>query len=398
MTPMRDDVILLAGVKDPVNRPLTPFSKQAMAFLDTLSLRIRAASRQFAPEVVSFGFWCRSAHLLQLKERHSTAGIRIGRGLLFHVAPANVPTMFAYSYAIGLLAGNANIVRVSGRSGDSAFRLCELIRKVLEESRFSEIRKRTSIISYEKSTEITGEYMSKCDGRVIWGGDGTVREMRAFPIPPHAVEAVFPDRWSAAILGQRALTEMDSEAFSACVHDFYNDTYVMDQRGCSSPQMVLWLCDGGNPAVRERFWQCLAAEAEASYKMDGHRAAEKLETACLAAMRDENVVRFGCYGGNMLYMLSLGDLPEKLTEYRGGFGLFYEAEISSVTDFSERANPRVQTIVCAGVDKNILSESLAAAGARGVDRIVDPGRALEMDTVWDGKDLIALFSREISSN
>ena len=38
---------------------------------------------------------------------------------------------------------------------------------------------------------------------------------------------------------------------------------------------------------------------------------------------------------------------------------------------------------------------LARAGARGVDRVVPLGQALEMDTVWDGRDLIAALSRII---
>ena len=38
---------------------------------------------------------------------------------------------------------------------------------------------------------------------------------------------------------------------------------------------------------------------------------------------------------------------------------------------------------------------LARLGARGVDRVVPMGRALDFDTIWDGRDLIACLSRVI---
>ena len=42
-----------------------------------------------------------------------------------------------------------------------------------------------------------------------------------------------------------------------------------------------------------------------------------------------------------------------------------------------------------------MAAFLAAHRARGVDRVVHLGQALEMDTVWDGRDLIEALSRVI---
>ena len=52
---------------------------------------------------------------------------RLGRGLLFHVAPSNVPTMFVYTYVIAILAGNANIIRLSTRRGETEAELCGIL-------------------------------------------------------------------------------------------------------------------------------------------------------------------------------------------------------------------------------------------------------------------------------
>ena len=53
----------------------------------------------------------------------------------------------------------------------------------------------------------------------------------------------------------------------------------------------------------------------------------------------------------------------------------------------------MQTIACAGVDGVSLAQQLAGRQARGVERIVPVGQALEMDTLWDGHDIIAELSR-----
>ena len=57
--------------------------------------------------------------------------------------------------------------------------------------------------------------------------------------------------------------------------------------------------------------------------------------------------------------------------------------------------PKAQTLVCGGLEPAEVAALLARAGARGVDRVVPLGQALEMDTVWDGRDLIAALSRII---
>jgi len=393
---MRADITVLAGVLDPSPQPVCPFSDAAVDFLDALSGRILASGQQLDPEITAFGFWCRRAHIRRLRERCGREAVRLGRGLVFHIAPANVPAMFAYSYAVGLLAGNANIVRISRRSGPITLSLCALIRDTLEMEAFRSVRERSSIVAYEQNDRITGDYLARSDARVIWGGNRTISRLRSFPVSPYSVEAVFPDRWSAALFSQRALTEADDDALAAYVHRFFNDTYVMDQQGCSSPQMVLWLCDGGSASVRNRFWERLAAEAERTYPMDAYKAARKLEQLCLAAMGSEHVRRFQSYGGNLLYVLGLDGIPDTPGRWRGSFGLFYETELRTPEELLSRLDPTVQTLSCIGVDRKALARRLAESGARGVDRIVACGQALEMDTVWDGKDLIALLSREIS--
>ena len=483
---------LLAGTESPTSEAWEPFAADTVGFLDAFSKALRGDARAcMDPETMALAFWCRRAHLETLRRRHfrekpavrpadregrplaaagsaqrktglsgseeptvedgghsGTAGSgRMGRGLLFHLAPANVPMMFVYTWAIGLLAGNAGIVRISERTirMEAVRDLLRVLNGLLDREEYEKIRARISLITYEHDDALTEEILSHCDGRILWGGDETIRQLRRIPMPPRAVELAFPDRVSLAVIREAGLKKLDDDAVCNLVHRFYNDTYVMDQNGCSSPQTVIWLrdpgtdpgtkagprvqveggsahisgmvsgeiketgtgdecapaspADGSGQGVREKWWELLAQEAEAAYELDGFRAARKLEKAALAVMREApqaphvQVTAIRRFHGNALYVLRLSELPPDLAGYRGGFGLFYEAEAETEDDIFRSFSDRIQTVVCVGVEPAKIAAAAARAHSAGVLRFVEAGQALQMDTVWDGIDLIAALSR-----
>lgn len=449
------EVTLLAGTTCPVRESWEPFAPQAVDFLETFSRALRQNSlAKEEPETMALAFWCRRAHILSLREKHGMGpadrhGVRpepaiisdggkerlaakegsnlsrgqlyLGWGRIFHLAPSNVPMMFAYTWIIGLLAGNAGIVRISERTlrQEPVQAVLEVLRDLLGQEQqgplrrdFSGIRARTSFITYDHSEAVTEQILQHCDGRVLWGGDETIRRMRRIPMPAHAVELTFPDRVSLAVISEEALTGMEEAQIRNLVHRFYNDTYVMDQNGCSSPQTVVWLRgnkgtgkgQGENkPAaeqsrlIREKWWDMLAEEAENVYGMDGFRAARKLEKATLSAMQqtDSMTIRIRRYHGNLLYVLSLSDMPDNLAVYKGGFGLFFEMEAGTAAEIFKSFTPRIQTVVCIGVEPGILAGLAAQHHSEGVLRFVESGQALQIDTIWDGIDLIRALSRKI---
>ena len=86
----------LAGVPEPTVCPEVPFAEERMEFLNALSARLRKDPRtaQYT-DVAAFAFWCRKANTKRLSEQLTRDGIRIGKGLVFHIAPSNVPVNFA---------------------------------------------------------------------------------------------------------------------------------------------------------------------------------------------------------------------------------------------------------------------------------------------------------------
>lgn len=112
-------------------------------------------------------------------------------------------------------------------------------------------------------------------------------------------------------------------------------------------------------------------------------------------MQAPAVLRTERYGGNLVYVAELGRPAGPLPPLKGGFGLFYQGALGALEELPPLLTPKAQTLVCGGVDPGRTAALLAQMGARGVDRVVPLGRALDFDTVWDGKDLIASLSRVI---
>ncbi len=153
----------------------------------------------------AFGFWCRRARLEALAARHASPLPRLGRGLAFHLAPANVPALFAYTLAIGLLAGNANVVRLSSRRVEGEAPLLAALRRVLERPEHAAVRARTSLITYggtmpSRRTTRPPATPGSC-------GAATPRWRRCGPCPclPTPWSCASP-RWSLAVFSQRALS------------------------------------------------------------------------------------------------------------------------------------------------------------------------------------------------
>ena len=101
------------------------------------------------------------------------------------------------------------------------------------------------------------------------------------------------------------------------------------------------------------------------------------------------------FDGNLLCVADLAQLPRPLEQLKGGFGLFYQGFIQSLEELLPLLTPKVQTLVCGGLSPQEVSAWLMKRRAKGIYRVVPPGQALELDTLWDGKDVIGCLSRII---
>ena len=384
----------LAGGERVLNQPLPIYSDEALSFLAAFSeaLMCHPDAREF-PDVMAAAFWCRKANLRKLRESYKGESARIGRGVVFHIAPSNIPVNFAFSYFFALLAGNANIVRIPSNRSRQAEIICEVMGQVLLD--YPEIGARTMLVRYPRESTATQTFSSMADARMIWGGDGTIKTLRACEIKPRCLDVVFADRYSIAVIDGGAVLQADEKEIHRLAESFYNDTFLMDQNACSSPQLILWQND--TPAARERFWAAALHTVKERYLLQGMTAMDKYVQFCYEAMTYPEIKECLRQEGNLLYRSELSCIPEDCEiRFRGKGGYFYEYSLDSMDDFLKLASERYQTVTYFGIDAEALRAFVMEHGLLGVDRIVPIGQAMDIGVIWDGYDLISMLSRIIA--
>lgn len=369
-----------------------PFSAAVVDFLGALSNRLLKdpAVRAF-PDVATFAFFCRRAHLTKLMEAYGTDERRLGRGILFHIAPSNVPINFAYSLVAGLLSGNRNIVRVSSKP----FSQVDLVVQAL--AALADVHPavvgRIALVRYDRANAATAEFSRMCDVRIIWGGDETIEQIRRNPLSPRAFDLTFADRYSLAVIDAARLLEQKD--LRNVAEGFYNDTYLFDQNACSAPHLVVWL--GEAPAVteaRERFWRELTAVVTAKYEFQPAMAVRKL-AAFYTQAASMPIQRVGG-PSNALWRVTMPTMAPGIENYRCIGGYFTEYLAGSLDEIAPIVTRRYQTLAYFGVDREALENLVARHSLPGIDRIVPFGSTTEFSLTWDGYDLIQTLTRKVS--
>lgn len=392
-------VEILAGerLSEIACRPLPPYSICATDFLEELSRALLAnPAIRLYPDIAAFAFWCRRANLNKLAREFNDVGNRIGRGLVFHIAPANVPVNFAFSFAFGLLAGNANIVRIPGAVYPQVEIVCEEIGRLFAEPKHRRVASMNSLIRYPRNDEMTAALSAVCHARMLWGGDGTISHLRAMRTSPRCVDVAFADRYSLCVMAAAAVLDAKDDDVRGLTEGFYNDVFLLDQNACSSPHLVLWL---GEPdqaeAAMARFWKAMKNLLDSKGAVQPIHAIEKFTNLCRAAVGLDEISAATRHG-NQIYRVRLSALPGNIDTHRGRHGFFFEYVCDGYDCMKSIVGERYQTLTCFGVDRKSLIQFIVDEGLTGIDRVVAVGRALDIGVIWDGYDLIGTLSRVIS--
>ena len=77
-----------------------PLNNLALNFLSEFSKELRKFNKiNLYPDLIYLVFWCGKNK--NLTSNHNNY-LRLGRGIIFHICPSNVPTNFIYSFFFGL--------------------------------------------------------------------------------------------------------------------------------------------------------------------------------------------------------------------------------------------------------------------------------------------------------
>jgi len=366
------------------------FSREACELLSLWASEIRSLPRaELTSALSAFAFWCRPNSLNEMRGQYANTEQLTGRGICLQFVPSNIASLFAYSMAAALLAGNSVIIRLSDRLGGETESFIKTLEKVLEGK--PEWKRRISLIRYGHEKAVTDWLSAQCDTRVIWGGDRSVAEIQESPSSGNDI--VFPNRRSMAVISAGAVLE--EKDIEDTIRNFYNDTYLTDQNACSSPGIVCWL--GNSSTIKQakgKFWKAMASYLEGRYEIGADMAVLKLEQAMVMSAEG--------YAGNILStsdeMLSpdnriirvqTGEALPALWDYTMPCGFFIEVDAEEINEIQPLLVPVCQTISYFGIPEEEIRKAAAQCGSF---MTAPMGHTLDFSLNWDGHDLIREMS------
>lgn len=383
--------------------PLLPtLSAQALAFIQQLSKQLLSnPSCKAFPELIALGFWLRKSNLHKLLQQQGfgeepSAG-RKPLGLVIHFTPANVDTMFIYSWVAALLLGNCSIVRVASKESESQTILLTIINHLFLISEHQEISQRNCFISFSKHSENTALLCAHADARLIWGGDQSVDAILAHSAPKACVDLCFADKFSAAILAG-----INDHNLNNIAKLLWRDTQPYLQQACSSPRILYWLKSHKNDkqhllallsalnkhaqSDRQSGWHSLSQANEhlvtAQQIMASSTHREQPELLTLAAVSGLKVKR----------------ISKQMLELHSGNGFFICKLCENIDavfdDIAKLNNKKLQTLSYCNLTPETLLKQKQDRSIAGIDRIVPLGQALDFSFHWDGYDLLHELSQK----
>ena len=386
--------ILIGKLPSKKSETFSPFDPKIIKFLDIISKTILLDKKiNKFPDLKQFGFWCRKSNLINLSKNYQFKKTIIARGVALHIPPSNVPLNFAFSLAFGLLSGCINIVRVPSRNFDQIAVLLRILNKILKKDNFGLIKKNLCLLKYERSDEISNHLSSISDVRLIWGGDETINQFKKYKTKTKNLDLFFPDKFSISLINTSKVLKLSIQNLKNLATNFYNDTYTMDQLGCSSPRLVIW---HGKKSVyiKNKFWEYVYKHAINKYNLDFSGASKKIHLLLNFSIKSNK--NFNTSIKNLvLTRLQFKSKNNNINKIKSGFGIFPEINIQDLRELREIIKENFQTITYYGLNKKEILDTIFKHKIRGVDRIVPIGQAFNIGPVWDGYDIIYHMTRVI---
>ncbi len=216
-----------------------PFAPERVDLVAAVADTLLGAQRSTAAgPAAHFAFWTRRAALAKIAANFSARvpshALARPRGLVFHLPPQNVETVFLYSWALAYLAGNANIVRLPHEISARMRAIVDLFLERLA-AQGDELQ---LFVHYPSQGDLGAKISARSDARVVWGGDAKVALFAPLPLRNGGKSIWFGDRFSFSTINGAALDKLDEPALRALAKKLHNDVFVFDQMACSSPHAL----------------------------------------------------------------------------------------------------------------------------------------------------------------
>ncbi|MCU0881106.1 MAG: hypothetical protein MUF14_00380 [Hyphomonadaceae bacterium] len=374
-------------------RAVAPFADGSIRLLGVISrLLLTAPDARGIPQFTALGYWLRPSMLQRMKHAFDDT-LRPGqvatpRGTAFHLPPQNVDTLFVYSWALSVLAGNSNIVRLPSQISRTTQILCTTIAAALAETGENE---RHLFCTYDHGSGLNRTISALSDLRMVWGGDEKVRTVGTDPLQPDGLSLGFPDRQSFSIIAAAIYADLPVAGRDQLANQLYNDIYWFDQMGCGSPRVIFWLGEIGDLAD-DLFTRLVNVARSKSYKTEASVSVSKYVR--MNDMVASGVAQTGTRFGPELDVVNTSLSPALAAHHHGG-GFLISTPLGSLEDILPTINRQVQTITHFGLQPPQLEQFAKSLIGKGGYRIVPIGEALSFEPIWDGVDLLAHMTRRI---
>jgi Acyl-CoA reductase (LuxC) len=361
-----------------------PFASERVELVASVADALLGPRRSaaFGP-AAHFAFWTRRAALAKLAASFAARvpqhALARPRGLVFHLPPQNVETVFLYSWALAYLAGNANIVRLPQAVSTRMRAIVDLFLERLEaQGDASQL-----FVHYPSQGDLGAKISARSDARVVWGGDAKVALFAPLPLRNGGKSIWFGDRFSFSTINGAALDKLDD--LRALAKKLHNDVFVFDQMACSSPHALYVVGDAATHSAGVR--RLLDASA-LEWTMDdpkahvGH-AIGKMTAAFYAA----GTGRASSVSWQNTHLTSfVASAPER-QDLRVGGGFLSVVFIRSLAEVPSFIRESDQTITYFGWERGEIEAVAASRIGPGVSRWAPIGTALDFDFIWDGYDI-----------
>jgi hypothetical protein len=368
-----------------------PFAADRVDLVADVGATILKRKGPISPFVKHFGFWIRNTALQRLALDHARRlppqTLSRPRGLVFHLPPKNVETVFLYSWVLSYLAGNANVVRLPQDISPDMRWICDLFLSALRETEDNS----QALIHYSSDSDLGRTISAQSDARVVWGGDEKISVFETLPLRNGGKSIWFGDRFSLGVLAGATVAALSDIERQDLANRLFNDIFIFDQMACSSPH-VLYVV-GNRPEYIAGVKQLLQALADVATRRGeapaaGHQIAKMVQGFSSAAAGAASEVIWQ----NSALTSAISTTHDRL-EKRVGGGFLNVVFISSLDAIDDIIRERDQTVTHFGFDPGDIERIATNNTSLGVSRWTPAGTALDFDHIWDGYDLVAELTR-----
>ena len=326
------------------------------------------------PELISLAFWFNRLNIKQSIENNI---ICVPRGIVFHLAPSNVDSIFIYSWFISLLCGNSNIIRISSKKSEQVDIILSIINSLFSLDKYKKICDNNIIVKYDHNKDITDYISLICDVRVIWGGDETIIKIKQSQTKSNCKDLCFYDRFSYSIIDSKSYNNLSDGEKDNIVNKYYNDVFLFNQLACSSSKILFWIGDNIHD-----FYSRLKNKSK-QYHIEPNIVVNKENFVYSNIINNE--IKSFLRLNNEMFILEIDNF--NITRKHCGGGILFVKNINSIDDIINFVEKKDQTLSYFGFNFEQIQQFAIKLNGKGIDRFVKIGNSNNFNSYWDGFDL-----------